>query len=712
MHKTLTQPLHELRTDEIRTVRQIADTLFARLIQPFQQSHFVNAFNFKATIKSALKTGHLLPTYVRQERKHQKSNLVIAMSMSGIDRCFAVGLIPLLSQLKKYLHFQLFIYTDDLIEAKFGNDGFIANDCDIAWNNVIGPCVFQRLAKMDFDKNSKLLFIDSLGGGDSEWYLDPYSGSEFHSQKVKEAQRQFTVGYDNPWRKVREFLKGNFDKFDEVPQDMFPANWQQKLESNIQQRWINTPALKEYLIHYIFNPEYGKKEHGQGKSRSITSSMKDIKEKFKSVHVLTPSYTDYSKETLNFFKRHDFVDFHHKSDSLEGFAQTLINIVYGRETDKITKPVIRFTYYSDKMELGGDEEVGNHTEMVQANHCFAKCEEMVHHTTVNDTYLFPERVRSTKNKEMVPVYMKDIKYGKWEEIKYHFPNWSIDPLWTDFAKKQKAKECLKFIAEHEFFYEDGHVCLSYKKENDWSSLLNKVQYEKHHTKVLKPHVEDAINLFNGSYRKYFEEFPLRHAVWCDVPKFQYNKMAFSVCPSDNDDQKRRWTFHAVAHWAEHVCPLIGVYTNCLLEATTRRFWEKRLLSVNPGESSLFPSESRPQWINDYAGKYYRRRGTNLPNPTEIFSSHMEFFRSEESLVNLLEYDLSMARWISFIFMGGPLAIMKQMVAEKDKDVEREILYYGEKKNYYVPKGRQKAHKSSEASKQDKIQVDESKGFGI
>ena len=89
----LERKLHTLTTQEIRELRRIADTVFEPLTRPFRQTRTVDVFDYKATIKRAQKIGHLIPTYSRQEREHRKSRLVIAMSLSGIDRCSAVSLI-------------------------------------------------------------------------------------------------------------------------------------------------------------------------------------------------------------------------------------------------------------------------------------------------------------------------------------------------------------------------------------------------------------------------------------------------------------------------------------------------------------------------------------------------------------------------------------------------------------------------------------------
>ena len=53
----LDRPLHQLANEDIRIVRQLADTLFARLVLPFKQVRVVKEFDYKATVRSAMKTG-------------------------------------------------------------------------------------------------------------------------------------------------------------------------------------------------------------------------------------------------------------------------------------------------------------------------------------------------------------------------------------------------------------------------------------------------------------------------------------------------------------------------------------------------------------------------------------------------------------------------------------------------------------------------------
>ena len=76
MQEILDKPLHTLTMSQIRLVRQVADCAFVRLVQPFKQVRVVKEFDYRATVRSAMRTGHMLPTYTRHEKTHPKSHVL------------------------------------------------------------------------------------------------------------------------------------------------------------------------------------------------------------------------------------------------------------------------------------------------------------------------------------------------------------------------------------------------------------------------------------------------------------------------------------------------------------------------------------------------------------------------------------------------------------------------------------------------------------
>jgi hypothetical protein len=718
----LDRTLHKLSLEEIKDVRQLADTLFVRLVRPFKQSRVEREFDFHATIRAAMRTGQLLPTYIRAEKSHPKSKLVIAMSMSGIDRCFAVGLIPLLAQLKRYLDFHLYIYTDDLVEAKFSQDGFLENDCDIAWNNVLAPCVFNKLADIPFDsQETKLLLIDSLGGRDSEWYRGVNKDT---LKEARDAQRRF-VGEGNPWTEVREWLDGRYSEFENVPRKMLPLNWEDKVVRNTEKRWVETPALREYLIRYIFNPRFGEKLHGQetllvgDDYNHVKVSFQRVREKFKTIHLLTPSFNEESEEILNLMKKSRFIDFHHKADSLEGFAQTLIGIVYGRETNRITTPTVQFAKYFESSEgdLGDNEERG-HSELSKTfRDCFHNCERIENYLP-KVTHTFTKRERGTSNIVDIEIPYSNIEartaYAKAVETMPE--DWTIDPMWSDFGKVRKAQEILEYIKTHRVIWSDLWFEMRDKKNDDRKELSDMVEYERHHTRAMKKHVEDGLSLYDSYYDEWFYVHPLKNVVWCTTGKFKADVMGISAAPADPVDRQRAVIFHEQAHWAEHVCPAIGVFTNAVLTYLVGE--RETFVPVSVGEYALDVQPPHTPWIVDYAGKWYRRYDKMLPNPTELFSVHAEYFHSPEALVPLLDHDPKMVKAIAFIYMGGPLALLENLVMSKKEEADEEINRREQRSRSYGERrgrgGRRKKEVRDDykPSSTPNPTVEEHKSFGI
>ena len=91
----LDKKLHTFGIEELSEIRKISDTIFEPLVRPFRQHRISEEFSFKETIRTCMRVGQLMPTYIKREHEHRKSRLVIFMSLSGIDRCSAVSLIPL-----------------------------------------------------------------------------------------------------------------------------------------------------------------------------------------------------------------------------------------------------------------------------------------------------------------------------------------------------------------------------------------------------------------------------------------------------------------------------------------------------------------------------------------------------------------------------------------------------------------------------------------
>ena len=137
--------------------------------------------------------------------------------------------------------------------------------------------------------------------------------------------------------------------------------------------------------------------------------------------------------------------------------------------------------------------------------------------------------------------------------------------------------------------------------------------------------------------------------------------------------------------------------------------------VGVGEYAMEVLPGRTPWLIDYAGKWYRRHDTDLPNPTEIFSVHMEFFRSPEALVELLEHDIFMVRACAFILMGGPIALVDECKAARLREAMTEIAQRGRKSTSYKGSGggsKKKKDQPQQPKSTPPTIVEESKSFGI
>ena len=127
------------------------------------------------------------------------------------------------------------------------------------------------------------------------------------------------------------------------------------------------------------------------------------------------------------------MDFHHRADSLEGFAQTLINIVYGRETDRLTTPIIKFANYIQTYEGDEDEdEPTGHSELTKTGRdCFENCEPAAL-CLPPQMHTFIRHARGTNDIEevLVPYNRIDVMdFFSGEYLNYTFPwDWRIDPF--------------------------------------------------------------------------------------------------------------------------------------------------------------------------------------------------------------------------------------------------------------------------------------------
>jgi hypothetical protein len=695
----LNRQLHTFKVDELQELRRVSDTIFEPLMRPFRQKRTVQEFSFKKSIRAAQRIGAFMPTYEKVKREHRKSRLVIAMSLAGIDRCSAVSLIPLFSCLKQTaLDFNFYVYTDDLIKAEFTPDGFLANDYRIAWNHVAGPAVMQRLADLETESQEDiLLIIDSLGGGESRWY-EYWSYEERNAVGEEQSKYLSVAGKHSYYNRIRKQLNGDFSKIKDVK---LPGEWLKRVESNTQLRWMETPALEEYMIRWVFHPSFGTVKHGEFYVPYVSAFeiMRKLRGKFRQIHLLTPNNQGSHRYTLDKLLKHNVVDYHHQANTIFGFATVLSSIVHGQcpfdgpFTKKVSYEIVKFSEFKGDEEDTVDEEGEGegHTNLKVAGKCFDECPAVMPNMPLVKTVRLAKRTRGTSDFKNQELPFSELDIGDFLPVDMNIHYFWKDRIITDefeigrgdseYTRLLKAEKVLDAIKQYHIVFRNGYGYLGLVRERrpvvsdaaELDAVLKGIEYEKHHTRSLQDAVESFFLMLAPAYHKYLSDLSLKHVIWCSVSKYAQDCRAISVNPKQPIDARIRSVWHELGHHLESVCPPVGVFTNELLRQKGGRFDKKKLVQVGSGGEWAMPvTNGSPDWVKPYAGKWYRRVHPELPNDTEIISVHSEFFTDKERLAHLIKHDASLVRFMAFVYMGGPVAAMEALQDLKRKEVMAEI----------------------------------------
>lgn len=721
-YSILDRQLHTFKIEEIQELRRVADTIFEPLVRPFRQRRRVSEFSFDKTIRTAQRLGVFMPAYEKVEREHRKSRLVIAISLAGIDRCSAVSLIPLFSCLKETaLDFNLYIYTDDLIKAEFTHDGFLANDHEIAWNHVSGPNVMQRLVDLETSSQEDLLLIiDSLGGGDSRWY-ETWSYEESDAVKKEQDRYLAVAGRYSFYTRIRNQLNGDFSKFKDIKN--LPEEWFNRVRRNTQERWMETPALEEYMVRWAFNSNFGSRRHGEYfcGCRNAFDTLKKLRGKFRQIHLLTPN--NDRENTLSKALAVNVIDYHHKANTIYGFATVLANIVHGQcpfdgpFTKKVSYEIVKISEFKGEEEDDVEENPdAAHTELSPSGQCFVNCPQVSHWLPSVKTLKLEKRARGTSQLEICELAINEIDLteilspGCFNLVYFWKDNilpldFEIDKGDSEYTRMNKVNEVLETIKNYHIVHK-GSGFFGMGKERrpkgfspTLDAMLKGVKYEK--TNCLQNDVEELLTLVSPSYHKFFDELPLKHVIWCSVSKFAQDRLAVSVSPEGDGKVRRAKCWHELGHYLEGVCPPVGAFTNELLRQKGGKFDRKKLVQVGPsGEYAMPVTDGSKDWVKPYAGKWYKRKDNHLPNDTEIVSVHLEYFSNRELLARLIMHDPNMVRFMAFILMGGPVAAFEGICDLRRREALEQISQRDRKASGYKEMRRRGGWRSSSNPKKE------------
>jgi hypothetical protein len=190
-----------------------------------------------------------------------------------------------------------------------------------------------------------------LGGGDSHWYYNwTYSDRE---ECQKEQEKYLASAGRYSWAKrIRQQLNGDFNKINKIE---LPDQWQKLVDKNCNDRWIETPALREYMVRWLFHPQFGSVKHANGKIPYCDAFdiMARLKGKYRSLHLLTPNLSQYNS-IFDRIKKLNVFDYHHKTNTIRGFADVLAAIVHGSVV--FEGPYTKKISY-EKVQLGEYDEV-------------------------------------------------------------------------------------------------------------------------------------------------------------------------------------------------------------------------------------------------------------------------------------------------------------------------------------------------------------------
>ena len=137
-----------------------------------------------------------------------------------------------------------------------------------------------------------------------------------------------------------------------------------------------------------------------------------------------------------------------------------------------------------------------------------------------------------------------------------------------------------------------------------------------------------------------------------------------------------------------------------------------MISVGFGEKAMPVQDGSTNWIVPYAGKWYCRAKSEIPNLTEILTVYGEYFSSSDRLIQLMQYDPFMVRFVAFILMGGPVAAMTALENIKQREALNQINQRNRKSQGYTTRSSGGSGKRRSGSGSGGYKPKKTKGFGL
>lgn len=636
--------------------------LFEPILRPFRVQRVDRQFDIKRTIKYACGHEDIMAQFKYTQVPTRNSKLVIAVSLNGIDRCACVAILPLLGQLRELLDIPIYIYTTDVTKAELIK-GNLVNSADIGWNHVIAPYVFNKLATImsTQHKNAKLLIIDSLGNTECPWHTSWTSWDE--SQLLRELNTYDTAEL----AALREYVKHNGKTNWQAGCSKAMATTINKWVTKNVTRFIDTPALEEHVIDWVLNPTFTKFTENINRYRTdYATAIANLRTKVREIHLLSTREVS-STYTLTALKR-QLLDYYHEANTLDGFSKVLTNIYHGRCTHRLSKHTANFgIFQATQEEIPGyipqEEELQLDKKSKQALNLtpIAKWlpQEYWEHKHVNpqtkeqgikQVYFstYEPELESTLIRKMTTAMLQDIPL---EEL--------TDANTSNYSKVQIMRAVLnrlqtRMLVSNKQTTKDTNIQFHHAPTDQ--RVLHPKALQSHELwPHLGQHLESVYSLLSPHYNKYLEALPLAQLSLAPRAHFIPAYLAMCATPSALDVT----IYHEMGHYFEHAIPLIGVYAirDLKLRGNTENLSSLEV-TVHNGDKSY--TLINP-YINRYSSKVYKAATRHLPIATEVFSTHLEYFTSPETLISLYTKDEEAFTLMVFLLIGGPQVVLDNYI---------------------------------------------------